>query len=196
MSHNTLLHRLVRPLVRPLVGTPVTPNHLTTLRLATGIAAALAFAIGAPDWTAIGGAIYLLSALLDRADGELARQSRRSSAWGHRYDLWSDYASHVMAFAGLGFGLRGVGLGWWGPMLGLVAGAAIVAVLWLVTQIERQDGQGAAVFGTAFHCDPDDILLIIPLAAWTATTQALVIAAAIGAPSFSLWAYWRYRRRL
>ena len=37
--HTSWTHRLARLLVRPLVGTPITPYHLTTARLVTGVAA-------------------------------------------------------------------------------------------------------------------------------------------------------------
>ncbi|MBT3307179.1 MAG: CDP-alcohol phosphatidyltransferase family protein, partial [Alphaproteobacteria bacterium] len=55
MSHNTWIHRAVRiGLVKPLAKTPVTPNQLTTLRLAVGITAAAFMAVG-PEWQVIGG---------------------------------------------------------------------------------------------------------------------------------------------
>jgi len=51
MSHNTWIHRVVRvSLVKPLINIPVTPNHLTTARLLTGIAAAALVAKGEPRW--------------------------------------------------------------------------------------------------------------------------------------------------
>ncbi len=79
----TYAHHVGRWLILPLVNTSVTPNHLTTLRLLTGIAAAAAFAMGDYFWTVWGGALYAVSALLDRADGELARLSDKMSSWGH-----------------------------------------------------------------------------------------------------------------
>ena len=36
LGHGSWTHRLARVAIRPLLGTRVTPNHLTTLRLATG----------------------------------------------------------------------------------------------------------------------------------------------------------------
>ena len=54
ISHNTRVHRLVWVGVRPLVKSPVTPSHLTTLRLVTGIRASGAFAAGAEDARMIG----------------------------------------------------------------------------------------------------------------------------------------------
>ena len=51
MSHDTWIHRCARVLVRPLVRTRVTPNHLTTVRLLTGLGSAAAFAAGDEAWT-------------------------------------------------------------------------------------------------------------------------------------------------
>ena len=87
-------HRLARLLVRPLVGTGVTPNHLTTLRLLTGILACLALIPANGAWLWWAGWLWLASALLDRADGELARIGGMSTPGGHRYDY--------VLFSGLG----------------------------------------------------------------------------------------------
>src|SRR5215213_4275909 len=102
MSTDTLIHRIIRPAIRRIAPTRITPNHITTLRLVTGIAAALAFAQGEELWLAVGGGIFIVSMLLDRADGELARQTGRASVGGHRYDLVSDSASNIIAFIGIG----------------------------------------------------------------------------------------------
>lgn len=79
MSHDTWIHRAVRGAVRPLARTPVTPNQVTTLRLITGLAAAAAFAQGGEGWRQVGAGLFLVSLFLDRADGELARASGKSS---------------------------------------------------------------------------------------------------------------------
>src|SRR5258708_13052573 len=78
-------HRLARILVRPLVGSGVTPNDLTTLRLATGLLAcgALFPADGAGAWW--GGWLWLVSALLDPPHGELARLGGLSTPRGPPY---------------------------------------------------------------------------------------------------------------
>ncbi len=66
-------HLLARPVIRPLIGTPVRPNHLTSLRLLTGVGACVALGLGTHAGLWWGGWLWLLSAFLDRADGELAR---------------------------------------------------------------------------------------------------------------------------
>ena len=91
-------HLLARLAVRPLVGTWVTPNHLTTVRLATGLMACAAFALGRPEGDLWGGILWVLSAFLDRADGELARLGGKTSAWGHLYDYACDNACTALFF--------------------------------------------------------------------------------------------------
>lgn len=105
ISHNTWVHRLVWVGVRPLVKSPVTPSHLTTLRLVTGIGASGAFAAGAEDARMIGVAMMAVSLLLDRADGELARQAGKMSQAGPRYDLIAYGLSNGSVFIGIGIGL-------------------------------------------------------------------------------------------
>ncbi len=92
MVGDSWTHKVARVCILPLVNTPVTPNHLTTLRLITGVAACALFAIGTTDWNLYGGLMWLLSGFLDRADGELARVSGKTSAWGHQYDTGSRIA--------------------------------------------------------------------------------------------------------
>jgi 2-methylaconitate cis-trans-isomerase PrpF len=77
--------RLAALLVRPLVRTRVHPNHLTTLSLITGLAAAL---YGTADRQAAnwGGALYVVTNLLDHADGELARMAGKTSVAGGFFD--------------------------------------------------------------------------------------------------------------
>ncbi|MCP5149564.1 MAG: CDP-alcohol phosphatidyltransferase family protein [Ectothiorhodospiraceae bacterium] len=182
MSHDTWFHRLVRRAVRPLVGTPVTPNHLTAARLATGLAAAWWFTggDGAQAWP--GAVLFLVSMVLDRADGELARQSRRTSRFGHLFDLTTDAACNALAMIAIGFGLRHGGLGTLAPWLGLIAGLAIAWVLLAMVRMERAQGQGSATMSSFAGFDPDDALVIVPLAMVLGFGDALIVAAAIGAP--------------
>lgn len=196
MSHNTWLHRIVRPPVRLLTHSPVTPNHLTAGRLITGLAAAICFAIATPAAVYAGALCFFVSMLLDRADGELARQTGSFSAFGHRFDLITDALSNSLVFVGIGIGSRD---GLWGPTaigLGLVAGIAIVTVLYLVVQLENQGGQGAASFDATAGFDPDDAMLAVPVAMALGWADWLVLAAATGAPLAALiiWLAFRGRR--
>ena len=106
INHNTWIHHIARSLVRPLAGTPVTPSHLTTLRLATGVAAAGAFAVGESPWQHVGGGLFLVSMVLDRADGDLARLPGATSSLGHASDLITYAVSTALRLAGVGVCLR------------------------------------------------------------------------------------------
>lgn len=195
MSHNTWIHRIARGAVRPLVGSAVTPNQLTTLRLGAGIAAAAAFAHGDDEARAWGAGIFLVSMLLDRADGELARLSGKTSAWGHKYDLVSDTLSNALAFVGLGLGLREGGFGPWSVLMGLAAGLAVALVLWLVIKLEESGGERAGELPSLAGFDPDDALLVVPIAIWLGFAEALLVAAAVGTPLFALLTYLWFLRR-
>jgi len=193
MSHNTWIHRLVRPSARVLAQTPVTPNQVTALRLAAGLGAAAAYASGDPFWTLLGGVFFLLSVALDRADGELARLTGIVTDWGHRFDLASDAIVNASVLIGIGIGLRESSLGLWAIPMGLLAGAAVAAILGLVVQSENREGRGKPAFAGAGGFDPDDGILAVPIAMWLGWGESLLIAAAIGAPAFAIYVYWRFR---
>lgn len=198
MSHDTWIHKVARATVsRPLARTRVQPNHLTTLRLVVGIAAAGCFAVGAPGWWGVGAMAFLLSMLLDRADGDLARLTGRTSPFGHRYDLISDAASNAVAFIGIGIGLReSAMLGGWAVPLGVLAGLAVAIVLWAVMRLEEMQGARAGELRGFAGFDPDDAMLAVPAAVLLGWAEGLLIAAAIGAPVFALFFLWLFRRQL
>lgn len=189
----TWAHRLARWTILPLVHSRVTPNHLTTARLVTGVAAAGAFAMGDYLWTVCGGVLFVISALLDRADGELARVSGRCSPGGHRYDMICDVLVNVLLFVGIGIGLSTV-LGTWGPALGVIAGGAVGAIFAVVARLETAGASAEEAFGSAAGFDPDDALFLIGPVAWFDALLPLLLAAAVGAPAFLLFAWWRYHR--
>lgn len=184
------MHRAARWVVRPLVDTGLTPNHVTTLRLATGIAAAAAFTIGDRAWDITGGVLFVLSAFLDRADGELARLSGKMSPLGHRYDLASDATCNVIAFAAIGVGLSHGPLAASALAMGAISAAAIGAIFWLA---QRMESVGEPLTSAAGF-DPDDALFIVGPAAWFDGLAPLLYAAALGAPLFLMFVLWRYRK--
>lgn len=172
-------------MVRVVAPTRLRPNHLTTLRLLTGVAAALAFAQGGELWPSIGAAIFLVSLLLDRADGELARQTGRSSPGGHTYDLVSDCTASVIAFIGIGVGLVPQ-LGALGPLLGCLAGAGIGALFWQLNVVKIAEVRGHPLWG-GVTADPDDAMVFVPLLVWCGAAIPMVIAAAVVTPLAALW---------
>jgi archaetidylinositol phosphate synthase len=190
----TWVHWLARGAIRPLIHTPVTPNHLTTVRLLTGIGAAACFALDAYLWTVWGGVLFMFSAFLDRADGELARLSGQLTAGGYRYDLGCDLVVNVLLFLGIGLGLRDGPLGFWAPLLGGVAGLAVGAIFWLVVRLEALNAFSAPAFDSTAGFDPDDFLFLVGPIAWLDGLFPLLIAASVGAPLFFLFVFGRYRQ--
>ena len=197
ISHNTWIHRIARAtVVRPLIKSPVTPNQLTTARLLAGIVAAVTLGVGVSPWQHVGAAFFVVSMILDRADGDLARITGRTSPDGHKYDLIADSLSNALIFVGLGVGLRGGDYGMIAMPMGFAAGAAVATILWLVMRIEELGGARAAELGAAAGFDPDDAMLALPVAVWLGWSELFLVAAFIGAPAFALFFAWFFRRKL
>ncbi len=194
----TWAHALARWMILPLVNTSVTPNQITTIRLITGILAAGMFAAGSQTITVLAGWMFMFSALIDRADGELARLSGRTSPGGHAYDFKCDAVSSSLVFLGIGIGLRFGSIGWGSAVLGLIACASVGAIYWIVTRIEGAKRDGKPVFTGVGRFDPDDALFLLGPVAWMGDMGLwpLLVSAAIGAPLFAAWAIYRDRRFL
>ncbi|WP_338663983.1 CDP-alcohol phosphatidyltransferase family protein [Pararoseomonas sp. SCSIO 73927] len=180
MSSNTVIHRIVRPAVRAIAPTGITPNTITTARLVSGIAAAVALGLDAGSWQAIGAGIFLLSMLLDRADGELARSTGQTSAAGHRYDLFSDCFSNMIAFIGIGVG-QVENLGGTGPILGAAAGIAIGAIFWQLHVLRIGTLRGWEPT-PGIIIDPDDLLALVPVLIWIGAAVLMLWVAAVVTP--------------
>jgi len=191
--------RLARRLVTPLKDSRATPNHLTTVRLAVGLAAAAAFLPGTYGWVNIGALLLILSNFLDHTDGELARISGKSSRIGHIYDLASDTLVTILLFLaiGIGVGTRVGSLLQLPPaMLGLAAGFAVALIFYLRMRIEELAGKGASKQGSLAGFETEDVLYLLPLVTLFNGLTNFLVAAAIGAPLFAIWVIADYRRVL
>jgi archaetidylinositol phosphate synthase len=188
-------HRLARLLVRPLVGTGVTPNHLTTLRLLTGVLACAAVIPADGAWLWWAGWLWLASALLDRADGELARLGNMSTAGGHRYDYLVDNAVNSGFFVALGLGLRESAWGGVAVALGLWTGAALYLCGYWSEELERSEGFRRKAYSGAFGFDFDDMLYLVTPIVWLGWRAQLLMAACLGATFMMLLTGWHLWRR-
>lgn len=195
MSHNTWVHKGVRYIVRPLAATQVSPNQITLCRLITGLGAAAVLAWDGDEGRVLGAILFCLSFVLDRADGELARISGKTSAAGHRFDLWSDAVCHVMIFVGLGIGLQRGGVDW-AAAQGIVAGISVGLILWMVLRIEASAGVRSAELRSFAGFDVDDTVLLIPLALFLDQAEILLWASALSTPTVALVFFWAFRRQL
>jgi phosphatidylglycerophosphate synthase len=188
-------HQLARIMVRPLLGSAITPNHLTTARLLAGLAASIAFAFGTQDWIVWGGVLWLLSCLLDRADGELARLGGLSSPGGHLYDYYCDVIVNGVVFAAIGWGLRNGSLGLWAPILGVLAGAAVALASVLSEGLENAGAIDGKAYAGILGFDFDDALYLLAPIAWLGGLPLILIGAAIIGPIMAAITAWRCARQ-
>ncbi len=193
MRNDTWTHALARLAVRPLLGTRVTPNHLTTLRLLTGLASCLCLALGplslhgALFW---GGLLWILSAFLDRADGELARIGDMMSPGGHRYDTLVDDGVNCLFFLAIGIGLRhahllGHDLGLWTVGFGALS-SVLLLLCNRMSEIYETRAPGPRIWSGAWGFHPDDALYLLGPAAWFGLLLPILLAAMLGTAVMAL----------
>jgi phosphatidylglycerophosphate synthase len=193
--------RLARRLVMPLIDTWVSPNHLTTLRLGVGLAAAASFIPGSYAWSNLAALLLILSNFLDHTDGELARISGKTSRIGHLYDLASDAAVTVLLFVAIGVGIAakpGIDLALPPAILGLLAGTAVALIFYLRMRIEALLGKVATRQASLGGFETEDVLYLLPLATLSNALVPLLLAASICAPLYAIWVvidFQRVRRR-
>jgi phosphatidylglycerophosphate synthase len=191
--------RLARRLVMPLKQSWVTPNHLTTVRLAVGLGAAWAFTYGTYGWSNLAALQLILSNFLDHTDGELARISGKSSRIGHVYDLTSDALVTILLFIAIGMGVGlGEGAAWRvsPTLLGALAGCAIALIFLLRMRIEDLLGKAGTRQAAIGGFETEDILYLLPLVTLCNGLTRFLVAAAIGAPLFATWVVFDYFRTL
>jgi archaetidylinositol phosphate synthase len=190
----TWTHLAARALVRPLIGTGVTPNHLTTLRLVTGLMACAGVALGTPAGALWGGVLWLISAFLDRADGELARIGDMMSAQGHAYDYFADVLVNSLVFAAAGIGARHSWLGVWAAPLGVIATAAML-VCWIVGEwYQKLEGSGRKAYEGRWGFDMDDGLYLIAPLIWFGLMSFVVVGAAAATSVMAVLIIIRFQR--
>jgi archaetidylinositol phosphate synthase len=179
-------HLLARQMVRPLLGTRVRPNHLTTLRLLSGIAACLCFALGTNSGMIWGGVLWLVSALLDRADGELARIGKMMTPGGDLYDFYADNVVNPAFFLAIGFGLRQSWFGAWSVALGVLSGVCLLLCGLLSKWLEQRGPPGARAYAGKWGFDPEDALYLMAPCAWLGWLNPILLGASIATPVFTV----------
>ena len=179
-------HLLARVLVRPLVGTWVRPNHLTTLRLLSGAAACALFAQGTRAGMEWGGAIWLVSAFRDRADGELARIGDMMSRGGHVYDDYADTVINAGFCVAIGIGLRQSWLGRWSLRFGVLTGVSMFLCSVFAEWLELRSPPGTRAHAGKWGFDPDDALYLMGPLVWLGWLAPILIGASVGATAMMI----------
>ncbi|MBB42853.1 MAG: hypothetical protein CMM44_03710 [Rhodospirillaceae bacterium] len=157
------------------------PNFLTTLRFLTGMFSAFLFSIDNFYWRWEAILILTISLLLDRADGEFARQTGRTSKFGHKYDLVADGVSNAALFAGIGYGMPSNSLGGYAMEVGMAAGIAILGTEFLVMRAHDTGIKNTKDIGNFYGFDPDDGMFLVPVVLAFHWENALLIITVIGA---------------
>jgi phosphatidylglycerophosphate synthase len=93
-----------RHLARWCARAGLSPNQVTSASMAVAVAAAAAFAQGGLALTVVGALLLQFSFTLDCVDGQLARYTRRFSAFGAWLDSVFDRGKEYVVFAGLAVG--------------------------------------------------------------------------------------------
>src|SRR2546422_1806872 len=117
--------RFFRPvgwwLAKTLAPTGISADDVTLASLVLGVAAGHFFFYSRPWLNAIGVALFVVSDVLDSADGQLARLRGTSTRMGRILDGLADTGRFVSLYAHLGARLYVAGWGWSGPLLALAA---------------------------------------------------------------------------
>ena len=186
-----------RVLSRRLARTPITPNQMTLISAAVGLAAAPFFLSASPLWQSIGALLFLAHAILDGCDGELARLRFQESRWGGLLDFWGDNVVHAAIFGCMALGWsRAIGADW---PLALGASAVLGAlgsasfVYWRVMRPKETEGPLYVSVARAHKSRlvsmldslsrRDFIYLVLALSLFGKAAWFLTLAA-IGAPIF------------
>jgi phosphatidylglycerophosphate synthase len=173
-------------LVRPLVNTPVRPNHITTVSLLLGLAASALFAWGetsAPLWAA---GLVTVARFIDHMDGELARQSGKVSPVGAMYDTMTGSACYATMFLGMGYAEWRQGAGDWVLWFALLSTVLIVANMLLQTKVENWTGTAPDPYPQFGRIEAEDgIYLILPII-WLTGTWWFFLIGTIGTMIFTV----------
>lgn len=178
--------RIARRVAALLARTPASPNGVTTASIGVGLAAALLLARG-DAWIHLGAALFMVAVWMDHVDGELARQTGRTSTFGHYFDHVAAMTNYVSGFVGAGYGLRYGALGDWGPILGISAGLAVAAIMSVRLHMEVRDGRDSVRQTVRSGFEIEDTLYVLAPITWLGLLQYFIVAAGIGAPVFLLY---------
>lgn len=108
-----VLRKISKKVTRLAFRLGVTPNQITIGSLAVALMAAFFFSRNSQTGNVMGAILLQISLVLDCADGELARLTRRFSAFGAWLDALTDRAKEFLVYFGLAIGLSNDQEGTW-----------------------------------------------------------------------------------
>lgn len=117
---------LSRRFTRLFLALGLSPNAVTMVATAFGLASAAVFGIGTYNAGIIGALLFQLAAIVDCSDGEVARLTFTESPFGAWLDIAMDNIVHMAIFAGIAAGLYVTRVGQEHAWVMLALGAAAV----------------------------------------------------------------------
>ncbi len=177
--------RAARALLAPLVGSQLTPNHITAGRWLCAIAACVCFARAEWPW---GAGFWTVSTFLDRCDGEFARMTGLASRAGMLLDLAGDVLFNSAVFPAIGLGLLAEpwahhvaslpAFAW--PLCGVVASLAVLAASVLAERNEQDMRDGEKTFNGRWGLEFDDFIYLIGAFVIAGVPGLLLLGGAVG----------------
>jgi phosphatidylglycerophosphate synthase len=188
-----LHRRLSGPVSLIAVRLGVTPNAVSLLSLAAGLAAALLLARGTVSAALAGFALYVVAVVLDHADGEVARLTFAESRIGEWLDVAVDTIVHALVVVAMGAAAqRAAGAGAVG---GLLAGAGVVGSAWFVKASQATPDPAGGVLdalGNRHGFYAMLLLFVVSLAVLPAALPFLMLIVAAGTNAY--WIGWLVSR--
>lgn len=132
-------YALINPVVNRLLQTGVRPNTLTTIGTLVVLLSAVAYGAG---WIRAGGALLLLSGVVDTFDGQVARLTGQVTKFGAFYDSTLDRVGDGATFIGIAtYLLLAPDVAWRFPAV-VICMVAILASLLVSYARARAEGLG------------------------------------------------------
>ena len=152
---------LSRQFTRLFLALGLSPNAITMVATAIGLASAAAFGIGTYNAGIIGALLFQLAAIVDCSDGEVARLTFTESPFGAWLDIAMDNIVHMAIFAGIAAGLYVTRVGQHHAWVTLALGAAAVmgnGLSFLLVE-KAQKIKAAGSWHTASHAAWSEFML-------------------------------------
>jgi phosphatidylglycerophosphate synthase len=190
-----LSRRISLAVTRALSGTRMTPNGMTGVSVALGLAGALFFLSPERGAQIAGAVLFLLHSILDGCDGELARLKFQESRLGGVLDFWGDNVVHAAVFSCLAVGWSRAIDETWPLALGASAAiASLLAAAFVYVRTMRVTKSGplftsvttekSAVSRLADELARRDFIYGVPVLAAFGKVSWLLAAASVGSPLF------------
>jgi len=191
---------------RRLVETSITPNQITLISIAIGLAGAALMAVSKGPPQIAGSLLFLLHSIVDGCDGEIARIKFMESRIGGILDFWGDNLVHSAVFFAIGFE-------WWlrtgsplpmtlalAAVLGTLVSAGMVFFTTMVkkegegplyTSVAPEGGQGSLdrrrrlLAAAADYLSRRDFIYLVVILAWFGRLEWFLAASALGTWAFA-----------